>query len=166
MLPSERAEARKQKHSSPFLLLLLLPLLAPWSIFSPKYQLYGYRRATDRPTDHDYSLFIPLDTLMKMRAIFQSEFKGRSSLFFFLSLSLSLTRCDASYSAATPQLLTTVSPSVRPSEPRLVGCGAVRVRRRARSRARARACFHTAVAPVARHGTNGGSLYELPFGFY
>ena len=45
----------------------------------------------ERPTDHDDSLLIPLDTLMRMRVIFQSERVQGSSVFsLFLSPSLSL----------------------------------------------------------------------------
>ena len=42
-----RSSKTKTQQSFPF--LLLLRLLVQRSIFSPKYQLYGSRRATDRP---------------------------------------------------------------------------------------------------------------------
>ena len=151
MLPSERAKARKQKHSSP-------PPSCPElqteqkSIFSPKYQLYGYRRptATDRPRLFSLdSALLAVDTLMKIRMIFRRA----GSVFSF-----SLTGCDASYSAATPQRLTTVRTNRTWSgaEPFVFGGAPDQVHAPAPA---------SAVAPVAI-GRDGGSLYEPPFGFY
>ena len=88
MLPSERAEARKQKHSSPFLSSSSFVFLSRGQFSRPS---TNFMVPEERPTDHDYSLLIPLDTLMRMRVIFQSERVQGSSVFsLFLSPSLSL----------------------------------------------------------------------------